>query len=265
MPQFAWANDPAAVEEVMTFVLGLTGEKIGYKYLAKARYDEVKTALAKGAKVLNRYNCTGCHVLEMPKFTVPEGTKVAEAFTDFKGSVRSSYSSRNNDYIPEIFPELTYDPKKKLDADSIEAELGIKKEDGNEDKKDDRKGPVTIEGMPIGLFENELTVQLWKPVTIRGYTFNVGDNVTLDQTKIQKTPAVGGDFAWLFATYSQERIGNQLRVVLESSASPAGPRGEQGADALVRPLPPRPLRDSPRRAATNAPVPLRQGGRRPLA
>ena len=41
--------------------------------------------------------------------------------------------------------------------------------------------------MPIGLFENELTVQLWKPVTIRGYTFNVGDNVTLDQTKVQKT------------------------------------------------------------------------------
>ena len=62
--------------------------------------------------------------------------------------------------------------------------------------------------MPIGLFENELTVQLWKPVTIRGYTFNVGDNVTLDQTKIKKTPAVGGDFAWLFATQAQERSGN---------------------------------------------------------
>ncbi len=54
--------------------------------------------------------------------------------------------------------------------------------------------------MPIGVFENELTVQLWQPVTIRGYTFNVGDNVTLDQTKITKTPSVGGDFAWLFAT-----------------------------------------------------------------
>ena len=45
-------------------------------------------------------------------------------------------------------------------------------------------------------------------MTIRGYTFNVGDNVTLDQTKIQKTPAVGGDFAWLFATYQAERTGN---------------------------------------------------------
>ena len=62
--------------------------------------------------------------------------------------------------------------------------------------------------MPIGLFENELTVQLWQPVTIRGYTFNVGDNVTLDQTKIEKTPPVGGDFAWLFATYQAERTGN---------------------------------------------------------
>ena len=53
--------------------------------------------------------------------------------------------------------------------------------------------------MPIGLFENELTVQLWQPVTIRGYTFNVGDTVTLDQTKIQKTAADGGNFAWLYA------------------------------------------------------------------
>ncbi len=59
---------------------------------------------------------------------------------------------------------------------------------------------VTVEGMPIGLFENELTVQLWKPVTIRGYTFNVGDTVTLDQTKVQKTAADGGNFAWLYAS-----------------------------------------------------------------
>jgi hypothetical protein len=45
-------------------------------------------------------------------------------------------------------------------------------------------------------------------VTIRGFTFNVGDNVTLDQTKIARTPAVGGDFAWLYATYQAERTGN---------------------------------------------------------
>ena len=105
---------------------------------------------------------------------------MAEAFTDFKANLRSSYTNRGTDYLAEFYPGLTYDPKKKLDADKIEAELGLEPDDGT---------PVTIEGMPIGLFENELTVQLWQPVTIRGYTFNVGDNVTLDQTKVKKTPA----------------------------------------------------------------------------
>jgi cbb3-type cytochrome oxidase cytochrome c subunit len=203
MPQFAWANDPAAVEEVMTFVLGLTGEKIGSKYLAKANYNEVQTALAKGGKVLNRYNCTGCHVLEMPKFSLSDGTTVADAFTDFKANVKSSYTARNNDFLAELYPALSFDPKKKLDAENIEAELALQKDEGK---------PVTIEGMPIGLFENELTVQLWKPVTVRGYTFNVGDNVTLDQTKVQKTPAVGGDFTWLYATSAQERTGTSFEA-----------------------------------------------------
>ena len=70
-------------------------------------------------------------------------------------------------------------------------------------------------------------------MTIRGYTFNVGDNVTLDQTKVQKTAAEGGDFAWLYATYQAERTGDRLRDVLEPPAAAAAPRGEQGPDPLA--------------------------------
>jgi cbb3-type cytochrome oxidase cytochrome c subunit len=199
MPQFAWANRPEAVEEVMTFVLGLTNERVPAKYLPKTKTTPARTAVALGSRNINRFNCDGCHVLEMPKFTVPEGVKVAEAFTDFKSNLRSSYNSRNTDYLAELYPKLSFDPNKKLDPPQIEEQLGVQPDLGTS---------VTIEGMPIGLFENELTVQLWRPVTIRGYTFNVGDNVTLDQTKIAKTPAVGGDFAWLYATYQAERTGN---------------------------------------------------------
>jgi cbb3-type cytochrome oxidase cytochrome c subunit len=199
MPQFAWANDPAAIEEVMTFVLGLTNEKIAAKYLPKSHATPARTALAQGWRDLNRFNCDGCHVLEMPKFTVPRGVATAEAFTDFKTNLRSSYSSRASDYLTELYPTLAYDPNKKLDAGVIESELGLTPEDGSS---------ITFEGMPIGLFENELTVQLWQPATVRGYTFNIGDNITLDQTKIEKTPAVGGDFAWLYSTYQAERTGN---------------------------------------------------------
>ncbi len=125
MPQFAWANDPAAVEEVMTFVLGLTNERIPARYLPKTHTTPARTAVAQGARNLNRFNCAGCHVLEMPKFTIPQGVKVAEAFTDFKTNLRSSYSAPPAAPIiwPSFTPTSTYDPNKKLDPGVIEKEL----------------------------------------------------------------------------------------------------------------------------------------------
>ena len=81
--------------------------------------------------------------------------------------------------------------------------------------------------MPIGTFENELTVQLWQPVTIRGFTFNVGDNLTLDQTKVEVTPAEGGNFAWLYATYQAEQTGNDSRRSGTGCRRPCCARGRR--------------------------------------
>lgn len=192
MPQFAWANNPEAVEEVMTFVLGLTGEKIASKYLPKSHYNASQFAVAQGSKLLNRYNCTGCHVVEMPKYTLAAGKPLEEAFPDLATNVRVSYNGRANDYLQEFAPGLKFDPK-------AQPEL----------KPYDNQG-VTIEGMPLGVFEDELTVQLWKPVTIRGFTFQVGDNLTLDRTKIAVTEPDGGNFAWLFAGYQAEKTGSDF-------------------------------------------------------
>ena len=116
MPQFAWANDPKAIEEVMTFVLGLTAEEVNAKYLPATHTTPAKIAVAEGSKIINRFNCDGCHVLEMPRFTIPKGTTVAEAMPDFKGNVRSSYKSRSNDYLAELNPTLKFDPDKKLES-----------------------------------------------------------------------------------------------------------------------------------------------------
>jgi len=153
---------------------------------------------------LNRYNCTGCHVLEMPSYTLAAGTHLNDAFTNFKTNLRSSYTNRATDYTKEFYPGLSYDEKLPLDPEKIEHSLGLKAEDGKS---------LTIEGMPIGLFENELTVQLWKPVTIRGYTFNVGDTVTVDQTKVKKTAGIGGDFAWLYSTATADRTGGDFSAL----------------------------------------------------
>lgn len=202
MPQFAWANDAKAVEEVMTFVLGLTAEKIAAKYLPRSRYTPRQNALAAGAKVLNRYNCTGCHVVAMPKYTVAANTPFKEAFLNFPANLNASYTNRGSDFLDTFYPNLKFDPKADLAADKIEATLGLTPPEAGKD--------ITLEGMPIGVFENELTVQLWKPVTIRGYTFNVGDPITLDQSKVKKTEADGGDFAWLFATTQAEKTGGEF-------------------------------------------------------
>src|SRR6185437_16918735 len=102
-------------------------------------------------------------VIEMPKYTIAPGAKLEEAMTNFATNVRVAYNARANDYLEQFYPGLTYDAKKQPE---------LKPYDGQ---------GVTLEGMPIGLFEDELTVQLWKPVTIRGFTFNVGDNITLNR------------------------------------------------------------------------------------
>ncbi len=237
MPQFVWANDPKAVEEVMTFVLGLTGERIPAKYLP--RYNPTTTAVAKGERLLERYNCRGCHVLAMPKYTVALGTKATEAFPDFRTNVDGSYTNRSKDYLSfysKANPEfaavggLTYDEKIK----NVVLQEDLKTRDGKlvdpdgqavdpkatlivSDEKDGQ--PVTIEGMPKGVLEDEdasgkpvkkVIVQLWKPVTIRGYTFNVGDTLQVNPDRVTTARAEGGDFAWLYSITMAEKSGAQV-------------------------------------------------------
>jgi mono/diheme cytochrome c family protein/peptidoglycan hydrolase CwlO-like protein len=194
MPQFTWADDPVAIEEVMTFVLGLTGEKINAKYLPQERpsYRPVKAAVAQGERVLVRYNCEGCHTLTMPRYTIAAGTRIASAIPDFETSAEVSYRSRANDYL-ELYPDLSYDPKGKP---SLEP--------------DDGEREITLEGMPVDLSEDILTVQLWKPVTIRGHTFNIGDNVPLTLGKVKVEPPRGGNFAWLYAISQAEATGTDF-------------------------------------------------------
>lgn len=191
MPRFAWADDPQAIEEVMTFVLGLTSEKIASKYLP--HYRPGKLAVAQGDKLIRRHNCMGCHTFSMPKYTIEAGT-LEQAMPEFATNVNVSYLNRANDYL-ELYPGLKFDPKGKPELEADQAK------------------PVTLQGMPLALDENLLTIQLWEPVTIRGYTFNIGDNVGVDQTKVKVAPAEGGNFAWLYASDRSEKASEDFATI----------------------------------------------------
>ena len=136
MPQFAWANDQAAVEEVMTFILGLTNEKINGRYLPRSHYGPEQFARARGERAIIRHNCTGCHVLEMPKFEISDGMKVADAFTDFKTNLRTSYNNRANDHLGELYQGMSHD------LGSEEARLRLDRGVSSASSSDDGKGPI---------------------------------------------------------------------------------------------------------------------------
>jgi cytochrome c2 len=66
MPKFPF-NDRER-EAVMTFVLGLTSETPDQRYVYKP--DARRAAIVKGRQVLDKYNCAGCHVLEMERWNI---------------------------------------------------------------------------------------------------------------------------------------------------------------------------------------------------
>ena len=72
MPQFTFAVDPKQnqqkIEQVMTFVLGLVSEPPPAAYLAKPAPDQA--AIVAGRKVIEKFNCTGCHTLEMDRWLI---------------------------------------------------------------------------------------------------------------------------------------------------------------------------------------------------
>jgi hypothetical protein len=141
----------------------------------------------------------------MPKYTIAAGTKLEEVLADFATNVRVAYANRSNDYLRELYPKLKWD--EKTTADDVLKTLPP--HDGKS---------VTIEGMPAQAIENDVSLQLWRPVTIRGFTFNVGDTLTLtvdkalpaDKRTVNVAAPEGGNFAWLFATSMADRTGGDF-------------------------------------------------------
>lgn len=168
MPEF-----PFTVEEreaLMTFILGLVADPPTDKYIYKP--DPRMQAIIDGRKVLQKYNCGGCHILEAEKWEI--------AF----GAEDRGPQARN-----PIFPFASHD--------FSEAEL---KASGEVDVN--KRVTATLVGMPAlddfgrarvyDLEEEELYEEdtytsqdvnyffdLWKPVAINGNDYQVGESAMM--------------------------------------------------------------------------------------
>lgn len=192
MPEF-----PFTVEEreaVMTFVLGLVAEPPSAKYIYQP--DERMDAIVKGRKVLEKYNCGGCHILEAEKwelalqpgmfgeqqrnpsfpFAVHDFTKAAAAESAKPGEdglVRTTLTGMptiENDGYPRVFDleqELLYEEDSYTSDDVL------------------------------------YSFDIWKPTLIDGHDYQVGSAMLVPGTQITKRfPTKGG----LLAKYLLPRV-----------------------------------------------------------
>jgi cbb3-type cytochrome oxidase cytochrome c subunit len=82
MPKFPFSESD--IEAITTFVVGLVAEPPAEKYVY--RPNPAAKARIEGEKLLTKYNCTGCHMVELPKITgLPEDLTPYElADSDFQ-------------------------------------------------------------------------------------------------------------------------------------------------------------------------------------
>jgi mono/diheme cytochrome c family protein len=124
MPQFQFAAAPITPKEgetpeqaknreeaegreaVMTFILGLVAEQVPSKYLYAPAGDRL--AEVKGRKVLEKFNCIGCHQVRSGVYEVIQNDADTQAARDFSSRLEDAYGRAMNSNITatdHVFPE----------------------------------------------------------------------------------------------------------------------------------------------------------------
>ena len=78
MPKFPFTEEQR--EAVMTFILGLVSEPPAEKYIYHP--GPRQEAIVQGRHVLDKYNCAGCHILDMERWKIAFDPKQFEVAAD---------------------------------------------------------------------------------------------------------------------------------------------------------------------------------------
>ncbi len=210
MPKFPF--DAAEREAVMTFVLGLTNEAPASKYIYQPSLRQ--QAIVQGRHVLDKYNCAGCHILNMDRWDIAFMPNQFDA------------PATTNDYPflqPVVTPEqlkasVTTDKRGFLHAelhgmparDETSGKPRLVDEDGVPIEPDDKESPRFFEFIPF------------RPAVVNGEVRKVGlQNLKIPATIDGKGPArgkafpgLGGDLAkYLYPRVVAEEKKNNPNVV----------------------------------------------------
>jgi hypothetical protein len=176
-------------EKVMTFILGLVSEAPVDEYLY--RPDPRRKAIAEGRVVLEKYNCGGCHTLEMGQWRV-----AFRPSEQFRGIPFFQNPKEYPDDYPFLAPHFSAEAlersQRKDERGYLHAVVtGMRHVDPN-------TGEVLREESDDSPGRFQIGIDLWKPAAINGQVWRTDDIVYAfeDNTKPLR-PAVGGSLARL--------------------------------------------------------------------
>ncbi len=188
MPKFPLTEEEA--EEVATFILGLVAEPPASEYIYQP--DKRSQAIIDGERLLRKYNCTGCHMTELPEI------RFAADLEDLVGSELGSdqyeagkklllkLHSAHNGLTGESRNVIVDEEKMTLPVVSFYGIVGAKP-----DPEDDPE-------------DWEFTFNLWQPLQVGENLLLPSEKITVPYSQIIRPdensegyykPAKGGSFA----------------------------------------------------------------------
>ncbi|MCE9546294.1 MAG: c-type cytochrome [Planctomycetia bacterium] len=227
MPQFNLTDDQR--EQVMTFVLGLVSEPPAGQYVYRA--DDRHAALIQGEKVLAKFNCAGCHVLETGEWKVafPPGSIDAPAPALLPPIVQPYFTP------DEVLKSRQID-RRGLQLGSIH---GMQKVNAKGYPDETVYSPGAEDFIPIEEAQGQSLdtatrgygIELWQNTLLGGTVFKVKDPLPVFATQLMpKNPLIvkpyetrGGDFARLLLPVSIETENKVQKVGEGADAWAWGP------------------------------------------
>ena len=190
MPKFNFNESER--EAVITFVLGLIADPPKAKYVYQP--TERDKVLIDGRKLLDKFNCGGCHVLEAEKWQIssPKG---------FYGERKPNPTAVPYPFLTTHFNTDQVAASEKTDARNLQRVVlegfpAADKKTGDIVVYDEAGDPLEegLDYAPRGL---EYPFELWKPALIDGKVFEVGGNaINIPAADIEKRyPSTSGFLA----------------------------------------------------------------------
>ncbi len=189
MPQFPF--NEADREAVMTFVLGLVADPPEPKYVFQP--DPRQQAIIDGQKVLEKYNCQSCHILQMEQW------KLAFAPDTFGEQLAPEDAAKTYPFLMlHVPPELQELSKSKdrrgLNTANLSIMPRVRASDGRPDVADENGDPLEEEE-EYDPTKTSLSFDLWQPAVLSGEPFLVGlKPETIPFDMIEKRHAAQGGF-----------------------------------------------------------------------